>query len=399
MRAISIMILWICVSSMSVVSYASATPTIPTKTSTATSPAESALGRQVAKEIEKHCKLLQDDNTTAKLNAMAAELAPHTQRPDVVYSCKIIDSDEINAMSIPGGTIYFYKGLLKAVESDDELIGVMAHEMAHNALYHVMKMQAKNQRHSIAQMLSVIAAAIVLNSAHTDAQDSSKVYELLAMSQFVKEAVENGYSQEVEAQADFNGIQYIAATHKYNPLGLYSVILGFRQIEKSQGNQDTGGGDHPVPEMRARAMRNELTEMHVPINVWEVVNFRAVVIPLTSGTLGYTVKLGNIDICTFSAGDSVQDAQQRAQSAAASINARLTKADDRIQRIDVGTDVDTDGQRAQVTLRFTPVIMLIPADAKSAGITTLPDLAARVKERIQMAIFHESVKHGLSTSD
>jgi hypothetical protein len=222
------------------------------------------------------------------------------------------------------------------------------------------------------------------------------------MSELVAQGVQTGYSQVVEAQADYNGVQYVYATKKYNPLGLYSVILGFRQIEKSQGNLDMGNEDHPVPEMRARAIRQELADLHVPINVWEVVNFRATVMPATTVAAGYTLKLGNVELFTFSAAAGAITAQQRAQSAAAAINARLTKPDMRIQRIDVGTLVDNTAQTAQtaqVLLRLSPMITFTPNDVKSAGVSSLEELATLVKRRIQMSIFEESVKRGLTTED
>ena len=66
--------------------------------------------------------------------------------PGVAYVCKVLDTKAINAMSIPGGTVYVTKGLLDAVESDHELAGVLAHEIAHYSLYHVRRMIKKKKK-------------------------------------------------------------------------------------------------------------------------------------------------------------------------------------------------------------------------------------------------------------
>ncbi|HEX2949993.1 MAG TPA: hypothetical protein VHV83_10585, partial [Armatimonadota bacterium] len=82
-----------------------APPATPAHKSTATTPAEEELGKKTAEQIEKDVKLIKDDKTIAKLEAITAAIAPYTQRPDVVYHCKIMDTSEINAMAIPGGII------------------------------------------------------------------------------------------------------------------------------------------------------------------------------------------------------------------------------------------------------------------------------------------------------
>ncbi|MHB0936546.1 MAG: M48 family metalloprotease [Armatimonadota bacterium] len=122
-----------------------------------TTKAEEELGKKTAERIEKDYKLVQDEEALKRLADIVTAIAPVTQRPQVVYTVKILDTGELNAMVIPGGIIYVTKGLLKAVESDDELAGVLAHEIAHNALCHAEKMMAREAKASLVQLATVIA--------------------------------------------------------------------------------------------------------------------------------------------------------------------------------------------------------------------------------------------------
>ncbi len=126
---------------------------------TATTPAETALGKKTCELIEKEYHLVKDEKAIARLNTIANNIAPYTQRPDVVYQVKILDTPGINAKSIPGGYIYVTKGLLDAVESDDELAGVLAHEIGHNSLYHVKKMAERDKKASINQIVAILLSA------------------------------------------------------------------------------------------------------------------------------------------------------------------------------------------------------------------------------------------------
>lgn len=67
-----------------------------------TTPAEAELGAKTAESIEKDYKLIKDDAQIARINAIANAIAPVTQRPQVVYKCKILDTGALNAMAIPG---------------------------------------------------------------------------------------------------------------------------------------------------------------------------------------------------------------------------------------------------------------------------------------------------------
>ncbi|HEX2948835.1 MAG TPA: M48 family metalloprotease [Armatimonadota bacterium] len=359
---------------------------------TGTTPAEAELGKKTAEQIEKDIKLIKDDKTIAKLNAITAAIAQYTQRPDVVYHCKILDTSDINAMAIPGGTVYVTKGLLNAVESDDELAAVLGHEMAHNSLYHIKKSMEKEKTYTIAQVLAVISAAYVTDVANTN----TDIAGMLMTSEMVKQAILNGYSVDLEAEADWNSIQYLYASKKYDPLGMYSVLLGFQQMENGHAKIEMGYlKNHPDTEARIAAAKKELAELHVPINLWRVVDFRARVIPPTAGEKGYTVQFGRDNVMVFTAADGAQNAEARANAVADALNRRLTAMDEEIQPFEIQSLLSPDGKTAQIRMRNTVVVTFVQADLDQANGETLYELANRVKQNMQTAMFHEKLRRSM----
>ncbi len=357
--------------------------TPPGPSPTATTEAEAELGAKTAAQIEKEYKLVDDQAALKRLHEIANSIAPHTQRPDVTYTCKILDTGALNAMALPGGIIYVTKGLLEAVESDDELAGVIAHEIAHNSLYHSKRMMEREAKYSIAQILVAIGAVY-----SSDRDSNVDSMQLLMMSELFKQGLLNGYSQELEIEADANAVDYLDKLGKYSSVGLYSVILGFHQIESRRPFRDFGYmKTHPYSDERKVLLEKALKEKKVKINIWQVVNFRADVLPPVEGETGYGVRMGTVPIITFTAPDGGLDPKARAQAASEMINRRLQR--DYLQVFDV--DVDRQQDRAAVRLRAIPVFTLTAADAEAAGMT-LDALATMVQMKMQSAIRHELIK-------
>jgi len=347
-----------------------------------TTKAEEELGRKTAEQIEKDYKLVQDEVGLKRLTEIVNAIAPVTQRPQVVYTPKILDTGELNAMVIPGGTIYVTKGLMNAVESDDELAGVLAHEIAHNALCHAEIMMKREAHASLAQLATVIATVYAARS------NDISTGEVLTMSELVKRSLLNGYNVEMEIQADSQGIEYLYKLKKYNPLGLYSVILGFEQMERHSPQMDMGYlKTHPYSDERKALLKAHLDKLGIPINLWQVVGFRAKVTEPAKGETGYTVRFGAVDLVTFTEPDDDRDAKTRATDAAAAINRRLMR--DYIQLYDVEV-AKIDGNTL-LRMRRIPVLTLTDADAKAAGLS-LDALASLTLQRAQSAIWQEVVK-------
>src|SRR6185436_13508042 len=103
---------------------------------------EVRLGRELAAEIDRQAKFVDDPIITEYVNRVGQNIVLHSDAK-VPFTIKVIDSDEINAFALPGGFFYVNKGLLLAADNEAELAGVMAHEIAHVTARHAMENEAK----------------------------------------------------------------------------------------------------------------------------------------------------------------------------------------------------------------------------------------------------------------
>ena len=111
------------------------------------------------------------------------------------YRFHVVDDPDVNAFALPAGFIYVNKGLLKYVQSDDELAGVLGHEVMHAAHHHVLRLQKEQEKMNTQLALGAIAAIL----ARVPAADTGNLVTGL---QLVALQKVNGYSQQAEKDAD-----------------------------------------------------------------------------------------------------------------------------------------------------------------------------------------------------
>jgi predicted Zn-dependent protease len=348
-----------------------ATMIFATESPTATTPSEAKLGKETALEIEKTYKVVNDPVKNALCTAIANAIAPFTQRPDVIYTCKILDIPDINAFSLPGGYLFVTKGLANAVESNDELAAVIAHEVAHNAMYHIRDSMKKSTPLTVAQMALIIAS---IYSKREDLQPG----QVAMMTQIIKEAVQNGFTIEQEYQADEQAVYYLNKQKVYNPSAVYSVIMGLNQIDRVQDTEKYGYmNDHPFPRQRKERLEQIMSKLKIDINIWTVVNFRA--------TSKYNkekneaiLTMGKNDIFTMN-GDTSKEITERAAS---TINRQLMKYF--IRQYDICYNMV--GDNAEIRVRNLPVLTITPADCINKG-KTIKEIADQTTEAMKNAIW------------
>jgi predicted Zn-dependent protease len=104
---------------------------------------EKKLGEQEAKNVEAQIGLFDDARLTGYLEALGQRLARESPRQDVAYRFRVVDMSEPNAFALPGGYVYVSRGLLAIVNSEDELAGVVGHEIGHVAARHSVQKISK----------------------------------------------------------------------------------------------------------------------------------------------------------------------------------------------------------------------------------------------------------------
>jgi Zn-dependent protease with chaperone function len=221
-------------------------------------PREIELGREAADDIAKTSRLLSDEETLSKLQRMLDEIAAVTERPDVEYRPHIVVSPLVNAFVIPGGWVYVTTGLLDAVESDDELAGVLAHEIAHNVNQHAIRRMRETPKGLGLLQLAAIAALVIGGSPEAAILANTAASTITA-------AVLNGHTVEMEIEADAYGIDYITRTG-YDSTGFLTFLERLagssgKFIEEELGIYRT----HPLTRDRVHSALKRLEETGRPI--------------------------------------------------------------------------------------------------------------------------------------
>jgi len=203
------------------------------------------IGRGVAANLLGRYKLYtKRPDLTSYLNKICAAITINSPRPDIYngYHVAILDSDEINGFATPGGHIYVTYGLIKAAKNEDQLAGIIAHEVAHIQLKHGIN-AIKNSRKTQAWLVTGTAVSGVAGGTDvkqlTDALNES-------FAELVQTLVSNGYSQSQEFDADNTALALMASAG-YNPTGLVNLIMSLGSL---QVDESGFGKTHPSPAQR-----------------------------------------------------------------------------------------------------------------------------------------------------
>jgi predicted Zn-dependent protease len=201
---------------------------------------EVRLGRELAAEVDRQAKFVDDPTITEYVNRVGQNIVLHSDSK-VPFTIKVIDSDEVNAFALPGGFFYVNKGLLLAADNEAELAGVMAHEIAHVAARHAVENQTK------ASLLEygAIAGSIFLGGIPGMIYQNTAGIGLLGI--FMK------FSRGAEEEADKLGVQYMYAAG-YDPGAMATM---FEKLEaknkKKPGLIARAFSTHPAPPDRRAA--------------------------------------------------------------------------------------------------------------------------------------------------
>jgi len=217
---------------------------------------ERQIGRVATAEILAKYSPLDNEGLNEYVQTVGQVVAMSSDRPQTFsgYHFQVLNTEEVNALSIPGGFVFVTKGMLRLVGSEDELACVLAHEVAHVALGHGS---------------SAIVKARRMKTSIGIAADASKTYgskasgkDLAALRGDVKAVMEilmrTGYGHDKEFEADAKGALYAQRTG-YDPSAMTAVL---RKLESSAASQ--GGFLKTHPKAGKRAMQLEKAELQPP---------------------------------------------------------------------------------------------------------------------------------------
>ncbi len=202
------------------------------------------LGRSVSASILGKYPLLRRKIPAEYITKVGRALASHSDRPDLFngYRFGILDSNEINAMSTPGGFIFVSRGLLKLMPDEDSLAAVLAHEIAHVVKGHGVKaISSSNMRGA----LLILGQEAVASQGSYDVQALTNAFGS-SVTDVADTLMENGYSRSQEYEADEYATELMRRAG-YNDKALITML---EAVEKS--GQESGGwfDTHPSPSRR-----------------------------------------------------------------------------------------------------------------------------------------------------
>ncbi|MEW6381296.1 MAG: M48 family metallopeptidase [bacterium] len=184
---------------------------------------DDAMGQAAAVDpkVTEGQRLNNDPALNKRLQTMVDRLRAVSHAPQIPFRVKIIESKQVNAFNTGGELLYVYTGLIDYVKSDDELAGILAHEMAHGIGAHLQR----EQRSMFLPTIGAVLANVAFQNQTAD--------QLIGLT---NQALSSGYSRRHEREADILAVMYTYRAG-YNPLGFEDFFARMSQ-QASQVKQE-----------------------------------------------------------------------------------------------------------------------------------------------------------------
>jgi beta-barrel assembly-enhancing protease len=207
---------------------------------------EIALGKQLAQEVERQAKVVDDPVIAEYVNRLGQNIVRNSDAK-VPFTIKVLDTEEVNAFALPGGFFFVNTGLILKADNEAELAGVMGHEIAHVAARHGTRNATKGE---IAQ-IGMIAMSIAVPFGWTG----------YAIRQGAGLAIPMGFlsfSRANEREADHLGLQYLYKAG-YDPTSFVDFFEKIETLEKKKpGSIAKVFSTHPMTDDRIKAAQEEI---------------------------------------------------------------------------------------------------------------------------------------------
>ena len=209
---------------------------------------EVALGRRVAQQVHKELPDVADEPLQQRVRAIGERIVAVCDRKELVYRFSVVQDDAVNAFSLPGGYVFINEGLIKKTSNDDELAGVIAHEVAHITARHAVK-------HYESQLGLQAAQLVTLATRQGEAARGISV---------LTQATQLAYSRRDELEADQLAVKYVKAAG-FQPKAILTFLEKLQNVHRDKTNYLPAGVvrpqyalTHPYVTDRLRAVKEAL---------------------------------------------------------------------------------------------------------------------------------------------
>jgi len=211
---------------------------------------EIALGKQLAQEVERQAKII-DDPIIAEYVSRVGQNIVRNSDAKVPFTIKVLDSEEVNAFALPGGFFFVNSGLILKAETESELAGVMAHEIAHVAARHGTRQATRGE------LINFASIPLIFMGGWTG----------YAIRQGAGLAIPMGFltfTRGFEREADYLGLQYMYKSG-YDPTAFVDFFEKIQSLEKRKpGSISKVFSTHPMTDDRIKAAQDEIQKILAP---------------------------------------------------------------------------------------------------------------------------------------
>ncbi|MEK7752733.1 MAG: M48 family metallopeptidase, partial [Acidobacteriota bacterium] len=205
------------------------------------------IGKQYAQEIERSAKVVEDPVIAEYVNRIGQNIVRNSDAK-VPFTIKVLDAEEVNAFALPGGFFFVNTGLLLRAESESELAGVMAHEIAHVAARHGTRQATRGQLVNIASIPLIFMGGW---AGYGVRQAASLAIPIGFLS----------FSRGFESEADLLGLQYLYKTG-YDPTAFVDFFEKIQSDEKRKpGTMSKVFASHPLTDDRIKDAQKNIQEI------------------------------------------------------------------------------------------------------------------------------------------
>lgn len=205
---------------------------------------EVRIGESLSKQIERELKPDNDPLIQQRINKIGQRVVRETERKELRYHFKVLDVKDVNAMALPGGYVYIFKGLWEKIEQDDaKIAAVLSHEIAHITARHSIK---RLQASLGVNILTVLVAVTPGSDGYSKNKAMAGIGELIL-----------AYSREDELQADFLATKYMQLSG-YDLSAMLDVLQILQDVQRERPMRTTIVQTHPYISERKKLVKQKI---------------------------------------------------------------------------------------------------------------------------------------------
>jgi len=205
---------------------------------------EKKLGKEFYDKLKDKGVFVKDPKVNSYIEGIGHLLLSHSKGSFFEFTFSVIDSPGINAFATPGGYVYVYRGLIELTEDENQLAGVLAHEIAHIKARHIAQAIENSQKINMATLAAILAGAFLGGSSEMTAA-------VVGFSTATAASLNLKYSREHEEEADRLAMVYMAES-EYDGEGMLNFLKIMRQYEFYSNSVPSYFLTHPGTEDRIR---------------------------------------------------------------------------------------------------------------------------------------------------